>query len=298
MPELVPDAALRKFSLNWDHEVQQTVSKLKDYVTIDEFQGEDKRYQKLAEEDYIARGTTRLQPTTYTEPEVNFRWLETTAYEWVNRWDRDDEFLIAELGSPNGELLTSNSAAFKRLCDDEIITALDATVKTLKDKSGTSTFPTEQNIAADFVETGTATQSNLTIGKLRRALTILRENDVDEDAEKCLIASPKAIEALLRTTEVTSSDYNTIRALVNGEVNTFMGFMVKWSTRLTLNTGNVRDCFVFTKRSIKFNPGVRDVSVDTLPTNRFDRQIYSYVRLGAMRYYDEEVVRIKCDEDL
>ena len=29
---------------------------------------------------------------------------------------------------------------------------------------------------------------------------------------------------LLRTTEVQSADYNSVKALVNGEVNTFMGF--------------------------------------------------------------------------
>ena len=39
-----------------------------------------------------------------------------------------------------------------------------------------------------------------------------------------MVLSASAIEDLLATTQVTSSDYNSVKALVQGDINTFAGF--------------------------------------------------------------------------
>jgi hypothetical protein len=69
---------------------------------------------------------------------------------------------------------------------------------------------------------GTAT-TDLTVATLLSGKKILDENGVPMK-ERNFIHNAKQLEDLLGTTEVTSSDYNSVKALVNGEVDTFLGF--------------------------------------------------------------------------
>lgn len=66
------------------------------------------------------------------------------------------------------------------------------------------------------------TQTALTIATLLKAKTKLANNGV-ENRNLTFIHTPKMLEDLLGTTQVTSSDYNSVKALVNGELNTFLG---------------------------------------------------------------------------
>lgn len=66
------------------------------------------------------------------------------------------------------------------------------------------------------------TQTALTIATLLKAKTKLANNGV-ENNNLTFIHTPKMLEDLLGTTQVTSSDYNSVKALVNGELNTFLG---------------------------------------------------------------------------
>lgn len=61
------------------------------------------------------------------------------------------------------------------------------------------------------------------VGKLRRAKRLLDAGAVPMDARH-FVQSPVALEQLLNVTQVTSADYNSVKALVNGELNTFLGF--------------------------------------------------------------------------
>jgi len=66
------------------------------------------------------------------------------------------------------------------------------------------------------------TQTALTIATLLAAKTKLADNGV-ENKNLTFAHSPQMLADLLGTTQVTSSDYNSVKALVNGELNTFLG---------------------------------------------------------------------------
>jgi hypothetical protein len=66
------------------------------------------------------------------------------------------------------------------------------------------------------------TQTALTIATLLSAKTKLADNGV-ENKNLTFAHSPQMLADLLGTTQVTSSDYNSVKALVNGELNTFLG---------------------------------------------------------------------------
>ena len=66
------------------------------------------------------------------------------------------------------------------------------------------------------------TNTALTIATLLAAKTKLADNGV-ENKNLTFAHSPQMLADLLGTTQVTSSEYNTVKALVNGELNTFLG---------------------------------------------------------------------------
>jgi hypothetical protein len=183
--------------------------------------------------------------------------------------------------------------------DDVIISGLLGTAYSGKAGATSVSYDTTYRIAVDYVESGSATNSNLTIGKLRRALYLLESNDAIMDGERVtLMAHPSQKQALLRTTEVTSSDYAAVKALVNGEVNTFMGFQFVWTTRAT-SSGGYRQALAYPASAGLL--GVAEnikVRIDELPTKRYSYQVYSTATFGATRMWEEKVIQILCDESV
>jgi hypothetical protein len=74
--------------------------------------------------------------------------------------------------------------------------------------------------------------SGLTLAKLIEAKEILDSGNVDPSIPRYIACSPKQVTDLLNNTTVTSSDYNTVKALAMGEINTFVGFNFIVSNRL------------------------------------------------------------------
>ena len=96
---------------------------------------------------------------------------------------------------------------------------------------------------------------------------------------------------------MTSSDFNTVRALSSGQVDSFLGFKFVRSERLALTAASVRGCVAFSKNSIGLSIG-SDITARV--TERDDKsyavQPYMSMDLGSVRVEDEGVVEISCRE--
>jgi hypothetical protein len=68
------------------------------------------------------------------------------------------------------------------------------------------------------------TDTGLNVAKLRAAKKLLDKNNVPMD-NRHIIIHANSLASILGETSVTSADFNTVRALVSGELNTFLGFM-------------------------------------------------------------------------
>jgi len=64
----------------------------------------------------------------------------------------------------------------------------------------------------------------LTVADLRQASTKGLTKRGVEGKERTIALTADSLDQLLATTQVTNSDYNSVKALVNGEVDTFLGF--------------------------------------------------------------------------
>ena len=67
------------------------------------------------------------------------------------------------------------------------------------------------------------TNTGLSVEKLRRAKRLLDQREVPNE-QRYIYLPASQLESLLKETETTSSDFATVKALVQGELNSFMGF--------------------------------------------------------------------------
>jgi hypothetical protein len=181
-----------------------------------------------------------------------------------------------------------------RAMDDVIITAFDAAASTGETGSTSTAFDTNQDVA---VSVGGA-NTNMNLTKLREAKRLLDAADVDPSIPRFIVVGPSQIQSLLADTSVTSSDFNTVKALVQGEINEFMGFNFIMSNRLSADSNNVRTCFAFAQEGIALGVG-KDVSarIDERADKGYATQVYYCMSIGATRMQENMVVRVKCDED-
>ena len=192
---------------------------------------------------------------------------------------------------PTSPYAVNGSYALGRSMDDTIISAALGTSKTGENGSTNTAFDTtNQQIASG--------SAGLTISKLREAKKILMENEVDMEMDELfIIVTAKQMDDLLGTTEVTSSDYNTVKALVQGDVDTFMGFKFKHSERLTVDGSSDRRVIAFAKSGMHL--GVwNDINarISERDDKSYANQVYVKGTWGATRTEEGKVVEVLCSE--
>lgn len=146
--------------------------------------------------------------------------------------------------------------------------------------------------------------TNLTVDKLRAAKNRLDRNNVP-DTDRTFVIHANGLQSLLEETEVTSTDFNSVRALVNGEVNTFLGFtFVTFGNILEGGlpiAASIRTNFAFHRDSMLeafgvlsrvANPGV-EVDFDTRSRSWL---VIPSLRMGAKNILAEGVIKVETDE--
>jgi len=286
------------FQTSFDQVLQQLDSRLLNSITRADFTGKKKWFNLLndseAQDILVRKGDT---------PDGEFDgskyWLTQRPKEKVTTFDEWDKHFLGTIVLPTSDEVQAHAQAFNRAIDDVVISAFDARRYVGEDGTTPDDFPVGQSIATDYVETGSAANSGLTVGKLRRAKYLMDVSEVP-DSDRYLVIGAQQEQDLLRDTAITSADFNTVKALVEGNVGTFLGFKFLKSQRLPVGTvsavATVRSCFAFHKSAIKFAMSDRQTRMDILPQRRHAMQIRSTMMLGAVRSENEKVVRIYADE--
>lgn len=140
------------------------------------------------------------------------------------------------------ELKIAIASAMGRRMDQLILDAADA---------GASATQVDDNIGG--------TNSGLNVTKLRRAKRLMDASGVPA-TDRYMVHSAIGLEQLLGETEATSSDYNAVKTLVNGEVDTFLGFkfiMIEDRDEGGLDlTSNIRKNIAFHKQALGLAVGI------------------------------------------
>jgi hypothetical protein len=264
---------------------QQKGSLLRDAVRVESMQGKNAFFDQVGKATAQKR-TTRHADTPQIDTPHARRRVTLVDYEYADLIDEQDK--VRMLIDPTSAYAQAAAFALGRAMDDEIISAALGTAFTGETGSTSTALPAGQQIADG--------SADLTVAKLRTAKKTLDLASVDPSIPRYIAVGPDQIEALLGDTNVTSSDFNTVKALVQGEVNQFMGFTFIVSNRLS-KTGNIRSCFAWAEDGLALAIG-KDVMarIDERSDKGYATQVYYCMSIGSTRMEEEKVVQIDCDE--
>lgn len=285
----------QQYGANIYQMAQQRVSKLRNLVSLEKMRGEVAYFERVHPTAAVRR-TSKYSDSPMIETKFDRRALHAFEYEWGDMLDWTDDLNL--FIDPTSSITAAGAAGIGRVIDDVII-AEGFEGKAYEGKNGTTevAFPTTQIVA--ITAGGSSGNQGMNLEKLRQARSLFGKADIDlddPDNKLYLAITQEQEDDLLRTTEVTSADYNTVKALVNGTINSFMGFEFVKTQRLTL-TGTSRNCVAWCKSGIKLAlPQEMVMKVTERSDKGFNWYAYAKLKVGCTRIEDTKVVHIPCEE--
>ena len=282
MSKTLSSAAATQFDGEVLHEYQGMGS-LRTTVTVRSgVVGDTYKFRGMGKGMAHLRGATQ---TDVTPMDVTHSLQTVTLENWVAP-EYTDIFDAAEVNfQERTELAQTIAGGLSRREDQLIIDAMDAS----------STYAGTVTTAIG----GTATDLNP--AKLRRASRFLNQKGVP-GAGRCIVIGALQLEALLGNTEATSSDFNTVKALVNGEINSFVGFAFKmiedrasFEGGLTV-TANVRDCYAYHNTSVGYASGIDPRAEVNYIAQKVSWLANGLLKAGSITRNANGLVKVQCDE--
>ena len=290
MSSNITTSFVEQYSSNVNLLSQQMGSKLRASVDEESVVGKSAFFEQIDSTAAVLR-TSRHGDTPQIDTPHSRRRVSLADYEWGDLIDDADK--IRALVDPTSAYARNAAAAMNRAMDDVIITAMNASASTGVAGATSTALPSTQ-------KTATSDQSDgLTIAKLLSAKKILDNNDIDPSRKRFIVCGPQQIADLLGTTQVTSSDFNTVKALAQGDITSYLGFEFIMSTRLNKDATNTTDrlVFAYTEDAIKLAIG-KDIkaNISERADKSYSTQVYYCMDLGAVRMEEKAVVQIPCHE--
>ena len=285
MSTQITTAFSQQFSTNVQLLSQQLGSQLRNAIDEQSVTGEKAFFDNVGSSAAIKR-TSRHQDTPLVETPHDRRMVTMDTYEWADLIDEADK--VQMLIDPTSTYARAAAAAMGRAMDDSIIAAATGTALTGKTGGTSTTMDSDNQIAHG--------SADMTIAKLLSAKELLDAGSVDPSIPRHIACGPAQISALLGTTSVTSSDFNTIKALVQGQIDSFLGFKFHVSTRLAV-ASSIRKCFAWAEDGLKLAVG-KDVTseIERRADKSYSTQVFYCASFGATRMEEAKVIEINCDE--
>ena len=287
MSDTITVAHVRQYNANVTFLYQQKGSKLRGKMREKVIRAKYDFFERIgptaAQKKTVRHGATPLMNSNHTR-----RRAETSDYEWADLADKQDEIRI--IIQPTSAYVVNGSMAIGRSFDDEAILAFNAAAREGESGDTSTAFPADN----DVVNGGTG----FTVAKLLTAKEFFDTRDVDDEMRHIAV-SPAGILDLLNDPQVTSADFNTVRALVSGTLTgPFLGFNYTTTTRLPV-ASNIRQCFAWQANAMGMCVGM---DLTTRISERDDlgysTQVYLMASFGGVRVLDEGVFQIDIDESV
>jgi hypothetical protein len=285
------DIRAQQFSRNVVPLAQQRYSKFyMDVMQKSDVNAKSFSQDQIGQWSMSAKGGLNVD-TPENDPNLQRRWAYIETYHDARLLDRSVNLQI--LSDPKSEMTQNAAKAIGRQMDDVIYAAALGAAATGENGAGSSSLDTGSPYPAgdDYIADG---GTGLTVDKFRQAGEMLNNQDVEE-WDRYAWVTPTGIQQLLGDPEATSADYVNVKALLAGDINTFYGFNVKWSTRLTV-ASNIAQCVFFQKSGIcAGTPEMLYIRTSERDDKSFSWQVYYELNIGAVRLEENKVVRVDID---
>lgn len=273
----------QQYSQNIMQLAQQKYSKLMNTVYMrPNVRGKTFFQDQIGEWAMSVKGGRNVQ-TPNNDPALARRMGIMVDYHDARMVDRGDE--LKSISDPRSAYTIAAAQALGRQFDDVIIAA--AIGNSFSGETGSTTVTNgNQKIV---------TASVLTMAEVLAVKQTFDANDVEME-DRYFVVKPEALDSLLNVTQATSSDYASVKALVRGEIDTWLGFKWIMSTRITaansiVPTGSTLQGIAYQKYGICLamadQPVVR---TDERADLSYSWQVYYELNIGAVRLEEDRVL--------
>jgi hypothetical protein len=225
--------------------------------------------------------TLRVPQTDVTPLNVTYGQVTATMEDYIAA-EYSDIFQQSHINfDERSELVQVVSKSIARRMDQIMIDALNAA-------TGTTAVATSIGGAA----------TNMNIEKLRATAKAMNEKNVPSEGRNLLMHASQ-LDSLLGETEITSQDFASVKALVQGEINTFMGFNIL--TMGDRDEGGIpkpstRTCFAWHKDSMGYAESMaQKTEVNYIP-EKTSFLVSSMFSAGSVSIDGAGIVKISCTE--
>ena len=302
MSSEITTARIQQYKSEVFHLSQQKGSRLSGSVRNESQTGKSAFYDRLGAATAVVR-SSRHADTPQIDSAHSRRRVTLVDYEWADLIDKED--LRRLLMNPAGKYAEAAAWALGRAKDNKIIAEADGSAYGGEDGSTPVAHPNSQKYAFN----NATAFDGVNVRGLRAIKRILDGNDVDESIPRHAAINSVGMESLLGENQVVSADYNTIRALVMGDVDTYMGFKFHRLEALTAQvaalsgsptTGAVgsgdsliadRKCIFWAQDGLLLATSADiQAKIDPRPDKSYATQVYASMGIGATRMEEEKVV--------
>jgi len=227
--------------------------------------------------------TLRVPQTDVTPLNVSFSQVTATLEDW-NAAEYSDIFMQQKVNfDERQELVQVLANAIGRRQDQLILDALDA---------ASTSYTVSNDIGG--------TDTNLNVAKLRETKKLMDKNNVPP-MDRHMVIHANSLAALLSETAVTSADYNTVRALVSGELNTFLGFKFhvlgdRTEGGLSVDGSLDRQLFAFHKDAIGYAEGIAPRTEINYVPEKTSFLVNTILSATAVAIDNEGIIELTCRE--
>lgn len=229
----VSTAFVQQYSTNVMMLLQQQGSRLRNAVQTYKFVGKAASMAEQFGSVNPVRNQSRHSDTPLISTPQDKRWIYPNDYDWADLIDSQDKLRM--LIDPTSSYAMAGAWAMGRAIDDEIISGIFNSNNTGENGTSATGLLSAYGSGSQAVAANTGASSNtgLNIAKLRAAKRILLAAEVDVDNDPLyMIITAKQHDDLLNEAQAISLDYNSTPVLVNGKINSFMGFNFIHSERI------------------------------------------------------------------
>ena len=224
-----------------------------------------------------SKGGRNVQ-TPNNDPNLSRRMGVMQDYHDNRMLDRGDE--LRSISDPRSQYAVAAASSIGRKMDEIIITA--AINSAAAGETGSQTV-TQGNIIL-------ATASSMTLARIIAVKEALDNADVEEE-DRFFVVKPTVLLNLLNQSTVTSSDYAAVKALVKGDIDTWMGFKWIMSTRIAAVSSSTLLGMAFQRYGLcAAQLQAPMVRTDERTDMSYSWQLYYELNMGAVRLEESRVV--------
>ena len=290
MSTQVTTSFIQGFKQGIDILSQQRGSKLQNAVRNEMQNSKQDHYDQIGSTAVVQR-TSRHGDTPIVNTPHSRRNVVLNDYEWADLIDRQDRLRL--LNDPGNAYSTNAAFAMGRKKDELILDAFTKTQTTGELGAGASADAVQVAFGAAG---GSSDPGPLTVEKLLVARSALLMEDDSEEEMFCALTQYQ-MSQLLDDTRISSADYNTVKALVAGNVDSFVGFkfisLAQSLPGMGVTEGvagaddSNRPVYFWKKSGIVLSTGVGESGSSARITERADKsystQIYYSASYGSAR---------------